>query len=219
MIGIIIQARMGSTRLPGKVLKMLGDKSLLDHIFYRLTFLRHPVKIVLATSDLKNDDVVEAYCAKNKIECFRGSESNVLERYYMCAKKYRMDNIIRLTGDNPFTDMEELDSLIEMFLKEKLEFAHSFNVLPIGVGAEIFSFKAIEESHRNGKEHVDEYLLENPVRFRTKILDVPSDKNRPELRLTVDTTEDFRRAEFIIQNAASGYVTTEEAIRLCMQFA
>ena len=100
-VGIILQARMGSSRLPGKFLKKIGDKSLLEHIFYRLTFLKHPAKVVLATSTNQKDDIVELFCKSRNIDCFRGSEENVLERYYLCAKKFGFDHIVRLTGDNP----------------------------------------------------------------------------------------------------------------------
>ena len=224
MTGIIIQARMASTRFPGKILKMLGNKTLLDHIFFRLSHLKHTVKIILATSDTSNDDVVEEYCKKNNIACFRGSERNVVERYYLCAKQNSLNAVVRMTGDNPFTDIEELDNLIDLFVNEKLDFANSFSVLPIGAGAEIFTFKALEESYLKGKEshhleHVDEFILENPQIFKTQILNVPAAKNRPDIRLTVDTPEDYKRACFIIENAKNEYITTEEAIQVCSQFA
>jgi spore coat polysaccharide biosynthesis protein SpsF len=223
MTGIIIQARMSSTRLPGKILKLLGKKTLLDHIFFRISRLKHPVKIILATSDASADDVVEDYCKKNIITCFRGSEHNVLERYYFCGKEYSLNNIIRLTGDNPFPDVEEIDNLIDLFINEKLDFANSFDSLPVGVGAEIFTFKALEKSYMHGRdshhlEHVDEYMIENPQLFKTKHLSVPDSKNHPDVRLTVDTSEDYKRACFIIENAKNEYVTTEEAIKLYQDY-
>lgn len=215
---------MGSSRLPGKILMPIGNKTLLAHIIYRLSFLKQQVKIVLATSVSAADDVVEAFCIKNNITCFRGSESDVLERYYLCAKQFSLDPVIRLTADNPFVDVEELDQLIDLFDSEKVDYAHSFGVLPVGLGAEIFSFRALEESFRKGqdahhREHVNEYIQENPSLFITKILKTPTSKNHPELRLTVDTPEDYRKACFIAEHAKNDYITTEEAIRLCSQFA
>ena len=141
----------------------------------------------------------------------------------MC-KKNGFQNVIRLTGDNPFTDIEELDNLISFFENKKLDFANSFSVMPVGVGAEIFTFKALEDSYINGKlphhlEHVDEYLIENPRLFKTGILHVPITKNFPKVRLTIDTPEDFRKAELILKHAKSEFVKTEEAIQLCLQFA
>ena len=224
MTGIILQARMGSTRLPGKILKMFGNKTLLDHIFFRLSFLKHPTPIVLATSDLAADDLVERFCIKNNVPCFRGSESNVLERYYLCAKKYGFNNVIRMTGDNPFPDIEELDNLIDLFIATYAEYSNSFGALPIGVGAEIFTFSALEESYIKAKEphhleHVNEYIQEHPEKFKTTLLSVPQIKNRPELRLTVDTSDDYKRACFIIEKSKNEFITTEEAIDLCSQFA
>jgi spore coat polysaccharide biosynthesis protein SpsF len=223
-IGIIIQARMNSSRCPGKILKMIHDKTLLEHIMLRLSYLRHQARVVIATTDSASDDIVETYCKKNGIACFRGSEANVLERYYLCAKAYGMNPIVRLTGDNPFVDVEELDRLIEMRTNSKSDFSHSFKSLPVGVGAEMFTFAALEQSFLEAKaphhlEHVDEYLLENPRRFKTTELTVTGPKNRPDVRLTVDTETDYRRACFIVEHAKTDPVTTEEAIRLCSQFA
>ncbi len=223
-IGIILQARMGSSRLPGKILKKIGNKTLLEHIFYRLKLLKHEVKLVLATSENINDDVVERFCKEKGIECFRGSEINVLERYYLCARKYGLRHIIRLTGDNPFTDVDELDNLIELHLKTSSDYTHSFGVLPVGIGAEIFTFAVLVESYKkatrvNHLEHVNEYIQEHPELFRITVLSVTEEKHRPDLRLTVDTEDDYSRACFIVKNSGSEYITTEEAIGLCSRYA
>src|SRR5258708_204542 len=167
MIGIVVQARMGSTRLPGKILKPIGTKSLLEHIVFRLGLLRHKTQIVIATTTLLTDDVLEVFCRSRHIDYFRGSDSYMLERYFLCAKQYRFTSIVRLTGDNPFTDIEELDRLIDLYESSGADFCHSFKSLPVDVGAEIFSFAALEKSYREGlkphhQEHVDEYLLEHP---------------------------------------------------------
>jgi len=222
--GIIIQARMNSSRCPGKVLRMIHDKTLLAHITSRLAHLRHEAVVVIATTDSTKDDVVGAYCKEKGIACFRGSEANVLERYYLCARAYGMHSVIRLTADNPFVDVEELDRLIDMHVSSDSDFCHSFKSLPVGAGAEIFTFAALELSFQEAKtrhhlEHVDEYMLENPGRFKTTELTVNGPKNHPEVRLTIDTEEDYHRACFIAAHATTDPVTTEEAIRLCSQFA
>ena len=223
MTGIILQARMGSSRLPGKVLTKMGDKNLLEHIFHRLSFLKHEIKLVVATTILKKDDVIVEFCLSKGIECFRGSEDNVLERYYLCAQKYNFNNIVRLTGDNLCTDIEELDNLITLHIDSKANYSHSFGSLPIGVGAEIFTFDALEKSYYSGtkenhKEHVNEYIQEHPELFNISVLSVPEYKKMPELRLTVDTNEDYQRACFIIENSADRYISTERAIELCTHF-
>jgi spore coat polysaccharide biosynthesis protein SpsF len=222
-LGIIIQARMGSTRLPEKVLKPVGNRTLLGHIVERLRRLQATALTVCATSTEGRDDAVERFCRESGVACFRGSEQDVLDRYYRCAEEHGFTQVVRLTGDNPFPDMEELDRLISLHLTENADFSHSFRVLPIGVGAEIFTFDALQASWREGtaphhREHVDEYLLENPGRFKTAELDAVPSKQRPEVRLTVDTEADYRRACHIAEHACSDPVTTEEAILLAERY-
>ncbi len=223
MIGIIIQARMNSSRLPGKILMKIGNKTLLEHILFRISFLKKTAKLVIATTNTTADDVVEEFCKNKNVSCFRGDEQNVLERYYRSAEKYKFQHIIRLTSDNPFVDIEELDNLIELHIGGGSDFSYSFNTLPIGVGAEIFSFSALETCwHKSTKshhfEHVDEYILENLSLFKTSSLKVPDSKNKLEIRLTVDTPDDYAKACFIVKNCKNEYITTPEAIELCMQY-
>ncbi len=223
LIGIIIQARMGSTRLPGKVLKNIGTKNLLEHILFRLSKLRHQVKIVIATTDLDQDTIINEFCIKNDISCFRGNETNVLERYYHCAKENNFDHIIRLTGDNPLTDIEELDNLIALHLNTNADYSRSFAVLPKGVGAEIFTFEALETSYYksskpNHFEHVNEYIEENESEFTIAELEASKGKNRPDLSLTVDTLDDYEKVCFIIMTSKNEYIRTEEAIELCLLY-
>lgn len=223
MLGIIIQARMGSSRLPGKVLKEIGNRTLLEHIIFRLQKLRNIAKVVIATSREEIDDRIEEFCKKNGVACFRGSETNVLERYYLCAKQHGFDEIVRLTADNPFVDIEELDNLIDFFRSEKAEYAYSFNALPHGAGTEIFTYKALEKDFQESSmphhfEHVNEYILENPDKFKTVVLPVEAKKNRPDIRLTVDTQEDYERACYIVENCNEEYVSTETAIKLALDF-
>lgn len=215
---------MVSTRLPGKILELIAGRPLLDHVLYRLRNLRHPVRIVVATGDAPHNDPVAVFCAERSVDCFRGSEQDVLARYYECARQCSFDQVVRLTGDNPFIDVEELNRLIDFHLVGGHEFSSSLGELPLGVGAEIFTFAALERCALKGqaphhREHVDEYILENPTLFRCGHLAVPEYKRHPELRLTVDTPEDLRRARFIAEHATESHVTTEEAIDLCLRFA
>jgi len=222
-IGIIIQARIGSTRLPGKVLKKIGDKTLLEHILFRLNKLQHNLKVIVATSDLQKDNEIEKFCINNNVLCFKGSELNVLDRYYSCAKKYNFNHIVRLTADNPFVDIEELDQLINLHLKSKSDYSRSFSSLPKGTGSEIFTFNALELSHKYGhknnhKEHVNEYIEENEKFFKISELKVPKEKNRPDISLTVDTQDNYRKACFIVENSNNEFIETKEAIKLCLQY-
>lgn len=223
-IGAIIQARMNSSRLPGKVLRPVGKWPLLGHITGRLQQLKTPMRIVVATSDTDLDNAITDWCAGEHIACFRGSETDVLGRYAACAAEYGFSHIIRLTGDNPFTDSEELDKLITLHTSGGYDYNHSFGALPIGVGAEIFTAAALMRSHKEGhalnhREHVNEYIQEHPVLFRTGILSIPPEKTAPALRLTVDTPEDYARACTLAEQANGAWLTTEEAIRLCSHSA
>ncbi len=223
-LGVIIQARMGSTRLPGKVLKNIGNRLLLGHVLYRLGYLCHQATVVVATSVLDQDDVIGQFCSDHDVPCFRGSENNVLERYYQCALQYGFEHIVRLTADNPFTDIKELDGLIQMHLDAGADFSHSFASLPVGVGAEVFTFQALKQSYEQGPEahhieHVDEYMLEHPELFDTHIYQAPAPKRYPETRLTVDTMEDYKRICAIVESSQSDLISTEEAIRFCLHSA
>lgn len=215
---------MGSTRLRGKVLMLIAGKALLDHVLGRLSLLEFPVKVVVATSDLAQDSPVVHHCMDRGVDVFRGSESDVLDRYYQCARYYSFDHVIRLTADNPFTDIDELQRLIEQHLAQGNDYTHSFGCMPLGVGAEIFTFAALEKSAQTGhapnhREHVNEYIQENPNLFRIGSLEVSPAKKQSELRLTVDTQEDYLRACNIASYAPNRWIGTEEAIELCSHSA
>jgi spore coat polysaccharide biosynthesis protein SpsF len=225
MVGIVIQARMGSTRLYGKVLKLIAGKALLDHVLERLILLKFPVnKIIVATTVNDQDDVIVQHCLAKGVEVFRGSETDVLSRYFECAKEFGLEHVVRLTADNPFTDIEELQRLIHEHLTIGNDYTHSFGHMPLGVGAEIFTFLALEKSAReayasNQREHVNEYFQENSKTFKISTLEISVDKYAPDLRLTVDTEEDYKRACVIAGYAPGRWIKTVEAIHLCTRFA
>jgi spore coat polysaccharide biosynthesis protein SpsF len=211
---------MGSARLPGKVMRPIAGRPLLDHVIGRLTLLCTEVTLVVATSTELRDDIIERYCRSIDVPCFRGSENDVLARYAACLRAFLFDHAIRLTADNPFTDIEELDRLIDLHLRDGNDYTHSFGVLPLGVGAEIFTRAALERSEREGhapnhREHVNEYIQEHPELFRIGHLEVAAAKNRPDLSLTVDTEADYLRACRIAETVAGRWITTAEAIAAC----
>jgi spore coat polysaccharide biosynthesis protein SpsF len=224
-IGVIIQARMGSARLPGKVLRKLNGLPILGHIFGRLCLLQHEASVVVASSVNPADDAIAAYCTEHSILCFRGSQEDVLARYVACAEELSFAHIARLTGDNPFIDIDELDRLIALHLLEGNDYSHSIGELPIGVGAELFTLSALQRCAREGeqphhREHVNEYILENPALFKVgRLRGIAPRKVRPQLRLTVDTEDDFRRACFVAEHAQGRWASTEEAIALCSRSA
>ena len=223
-IGIIIQARMGSSRLPGKVLFKISDRPLLEHVVKRLDGIQGQVKVVVATTTEVKDNEIANYCERLNVICFRGSENDVLARYYECALQYNFDHIVRLTADNPFTDLIELKRLIEFHEIQDNDYSHSFGQMPIGVGAEVFSFSALERSHHEGhapnhREHVNDYIEEQNSSFKIGHMKTPVLKNYPELRLTVDNDDDYQNACHIAEQHPGRFVSTEEAIKICMHSA
>ena len=181
------------------------------------------LNVVVATSNLTEDNPIVLHCESRGVSVFRGSETDVLDRYYSCAQKYGFNHVVRLTADNPFTDINELQRLINYHLVEGYDYTHCMGSLPLGVGSEIFSFSALQRSALEGsapnhREHVNEYITENPKSFRIGELNVDEAKRRPELRLTVDNLKDYHRACAIAEQARERWLGTEEAIRLCLRF-
>ena len=197
---------MGSSRLAGKTLKILDDKPLIMQVIHRLKLIKD-CKIVLLTSDTPKDDVLEAWCKENSILCFRGSEDNVLERYYKASKYYKADTILRATGDNPLVEPYFANELLEKHIAFNADYSSNKSEvgsnLPDGLGIEIFSFNALEISMNKSTqehhfEHVNEYILENRRDFKIyKDVNVGGLKDKSHIRLTVDTPEDFERVEKI----------------------
>ena len=199
-VGIILQARMESTRLPGKVLKQIEGKPMLWHIVERLKKVKQSDELVIATSTNTEDRAVVELAESCSIRCFAGSEKDVLDRFYQASKEFRFEQIVRATGDNPLVDPEEADRLISIQLKTAADYSSNKSEvnsgLPVGIGVEVFSFPALERSWVEGKnedhrEHVDEYILQNRDSFNIQVLPAPEGKRAPHLRLTVDTMEDL----------------------------
>jgi spore coat polysaccharide biosynthesis protein SpsF len=203
----IIQARMGSTRFEGKVLKEVNGIPLLRYQIDRLRKSRLLDKIVVATTTLDKDAVIEDFCKKNGVECFKGSEKDVLDRYYQCAKKYGAETVVRLTADCPLSDPVVVDNVITLFKNTKADFAantvpHDNNKFPDGCDVEVFSWQALERAHRevsdpHDREHVTFYFWRYNKDFATVRLD--NKKDYSGYRITVDYPEDFEVIEFIIQ--------------------
>ena len=208
-IGLVIQARMGSTRLPKKVLMHLCGKPLLLHIIETLISLDENYIVIIATTTLPKDDAIKTFCDTHNILCFRGSEKDVLDRYYKTALTFNLDHIVRVTGDNPLIDGENLQHLIDEHLKSNADYSSNKSEvdsgLPEGVGAEIFTFSALERSWREGKkdhhrEHVNEYILENMGEFNVLRVEAKEKKLYKNIRLTVDTISDLTFVERVIRS-------------------
>ncbi len=218
-IVVIIQARFSSTRLPGKVLMKIKDKMILDYVIDRLKLCKNVDDIVLATSRNKKDDAIEKYAKEKKINYIRGSEENVLSRYYEAAKKYNADVIVRITSDCPLIDFEIVDEVIKKHIENKADYTS--NVLertyPRGFDTEVFNFEILETTYKNAdkdyhKEHVTEYIMEHPEKFKLLNVEAKGKIKRPDIRITVDTKEDFELIKNIILHFSDIKFTAKDII-------
>lgn len=196
MIGAIIQARMGSTRLPKKVIKKIEGKTVLEHVINRLKRIKNCPKVILATTDKKEEDVLEKIAKKLNISVFRGSEDDVLDRYYQTARLFKIDPIIRITADCPLLDSEVAEKVIDFYLRGIYDYVSNVHppTFPDGMDVEIFNFKTLEKSWQEIKllserEHVTSYITKHPKMF--KVGNVVSKKDFNYLRLTLDEKDDL----------------------------
>jgi spore coat polysaccharide biosynthesis protein SpsF len=196
----IIQARMSSSRLPGKVLQEAGGQPLLERMVERVQKATRIDETWIATTTDVSDDAIANFCETRHISCFRGNLLDVLDRYYQAALVCQPDIVVRLTGDCPFIDPELIDETIDALLREKADFACNrlpppfTRTYPIGLDVEVCTFKALEEAWENAsekheREHVMPYLYEVPGRFKVVKLDYSSDFG--SLRWTVDAPQDL----------------------------
>lgn len=195
---IIVQARMTSTRLPGKVLIPVLGKPLLEYQLERLGRVKMAQQIVIATTKNDTDQPIVELCQRLGFGFFRGSEEDVLSRFYGASLKFRADNIVRITADCPLIDPIIIDNLIDKFLENYLEVDYVSNTLkrtyPRGMDAEVFSFEVLSKILKNAadpydREHVTPYIYRNQEQFR--IINVENPQNSSQHRWTVDTEEDF----------------------------
>lgn len=203
MIGAVIQARMGSSRLPGKVLLKLDDKSVLDYVIDQVKYCNLVNKIIIATTDLNEDDVIVQNSEHNAVECFRGHATDVLDRYYQCAKKYALSAIVRITSDCPLIDPQVVDNAIRMFNEDPCDYISNNKprTFPYGLDVEVFSFSILENAWRNARlpserEHVTSFIYKNPEKFRIRNVKCHDDYSM--LRLTIDRINDFKLIELVV---------------------
>ncbi|TQR17401.1 cytidylyltransferase domain-containing protein [Psychrobacillus vulpis] len=194
----IIQARMGSTRLPGKILKKVKDKTLLEIQLERLNYSSLIHQIIVATTTLEQDDLIVNLCNQLNIDCYRGSEEDVLSRYYEAAMEFNANVIVRLTSDCPLIDPTIVDEVITSFIEQQDSIDYVSNTLvrtyPRGLDVEVFSFDALQRANdqanlQQDREHVTAYFYSNPDLFR--IEHIKSNLDYSNFRWTVDTPEDL----------------------------
>ena len=197
MLGCIIQARMGSSRLPGKVMMNIDEKNtLLHYVVQQLKFSKLANSIIIATTTSEKDDNIVDFATKMNLKHFRGEVDNVLDRYYQCAKNFSISTIVRISADDPLIDPTIVDRVIEKFYSNSYDYVSNTNprTFPQGNEIEVFSFETLEFAWKNAKkisekEHVTPYIYNNKEKFR--MANVENSKNLSSLRWTVDTQSDL----------------------------
>jgi spore coat polysaccharide biosynthesis protein SpsF len=192
----IIQARMGSTRLPGKVLMDMGGKTVLARVVSRLRRATLLHELVVATTDSVADDAIVRECDRLGVLFFRGSENDVLDRYYQAARMCAAEIVVRITSDCPVIDCQPVDEAIRFFQQEHADYASNVfpRTYPRGIDTEVFTTAALEQAWRDAhepyeREHVTPYFYEHPELFRLASLRARIDYSR--YRWTLDTAEDL----------------------------
>jgi len=222
-IDCIIQARMGSTRLPGKVMmKVDKTNTILSHVINQLKNSKKIDRLIIATTDLQEDDIIVNHAKILKTNLFRGNAVDVLDRYYQCAKKFSSKIIVRITADNPLIDPNIVDDIINQFLKNSSDYITNANprTYPYGTEVEVFSFQALEKASNNAKkpserEHVTPYFHNNKEEF--KMSNIKFTENLSYLRWTVDRENDLKFVKKIISEIKSRPILMTDIIKLISQ--
>lgn len=222
-IVIILQARMGASRLPGKPLKRVLNRPLLSYQIERLKRVHLADEIVVATTVKEPDVAIAALCEGEHVPYFRGSESDVLDRYYQAAKLFKADIVVRITGDCPLIDPQIIDKVIAYYLDYLPKYDYLSNSLvrtyPRGLDVEIFSFALLEKAMKEAtlveeREHVTPFFYTHPELF--SIGNIQQEKDLSHHRWTVDTPEDLQLITKILLALypKKSLFTTEDVLKL-----
>ena len=198
--GCIVQARMGSTRLPGKVLmEVIEGKPVLYYVINQIKYWKSFEKLIIATTTLPEDDKIAQFCIDNNVDYFRGDLKNVLERHYRCAEKLSLSTIIRMPSDKPLLDPEVVDKVVETFNANHYDYVTNWSIsaptFPSGTEVEVVSFDSLKKSWEKAtlpseKEHVTDYIYHHEDDFR--IFNLSNSENLSNFRWAVDRIEDLR---------------------------
>ncbi|HPJ81391.1 MAG TPA: glycosyltransferase family protein [Saccharofermentans sp.] len=208
-VNAIIQARCGSTRFPNKVFADIDGKPLLWHVVNRLTHSKVIDIVIVATTVNEQDDKIEQWCKENNVACYRGSEEDVLNRYYCASVAFPSDVIVRITADDPFKEPAIIDAVVNKLINEGYD--HVTNnrppSFPEGLDCEAFRFSALEESEKTThdafeREHVTQYIYHNPDKFM--IGNVSQKENISHLRWTIDKDADLEMVKAVYVHREPG---------------
>lgn len=208
MILAIIQARMSSTRLPGKMMLKINNKPLIEYVVNQARAIKNLDRVILATSTNQDNDQMSEYIRSLGLTVFRGSETDVLDRFYQAAKPYHPQHVVRITGDCPLIDPDLCSSLIIAYLKGSYDYACLSSDFAEGLDSEIFSYKTLKTAYKNAilqseREHVTLYVHNHSSQFKKFIL--PNHQKESVYRITVDEKEDVQVVSNIISYLSKKY--------------
>ena len=203
MLSAIVQARMGSTRLPGKILMEVNGKSLLEYLIERLQSVKEIKQVIVATTEKPQDEEVGKLCKKLGVKCYRGEEDDVLGRIYQAALNSEANPILRITADCPLIDPKILSEQIEFFYKKKVDYCFLGLTFAEGICADLFSFESLQKAfnsaiQKDEREHVTPYFHKHKELF--KIANYENETDDSRFRIVVDQEEDFEVVSMIIKN-------------------
>jgi spore coat polysaccharide biosynthesis protein SpsF len=204
-----LQARMGSTRLPGKVLLRIQGKSILERAVWRLRAAQTVDDVAVLTTTLEEDDAIAREALRLGARLHRGPVNDVLKRFQQASDKFGPEIIVRATADNPLIDIGTTDRIVRGIRASRLEYCMESD-LPYGAATEAITAAALtrvvrEARYPRHREHVTLYVKDHPDRFRIAFLVPPDNLRRPDLRVTVDTPQEFIFVESIIQELPEGF--------------
>lgn len=211
----IIQARLGSSRLPNKVLMKLGGRTILENVVERVRKSRLVDEVIVATTMNREDLPIVRLCSENGIRVFCGSENDVLDRYYQAAKLIKPANVIRITADCPLLDTAVLDLVIQRHMEENTDYVSAGTTYPDGLDCEIMKYTVLEEAWRNAelasqREHVTQYIIHNDSYSKRT---VDNDCDYGAERWTVDTAEDYMFVTKLYEGLGEGTTDFHRIIR------
>ena len=215
---IVIQARRNSSRYKDKILKKIKNKSLLEILIFRLKKVKKVTKIILCTTKLSEDDQLIDIAKKNKIDFYRGSENNVLQRFFYATKNYKFDNLVRITSDCPLSDPSLIDDFLDIHIKKNVDYSSNTIIptYPDGFDIEIIKRDIFTFTYKNAdstfdKEHVTSFIKNNKS---IKKLNIRSKKDYSKYRFTIDYIEDFNFLSEVLKGQNINDISFKEIIRL-----
>jgi spore coat polysaccharide biosynthesis protein SpsF len=214
----VVQARMGSQRFPGKMLAKLGERDLLSWVLTRVCDAKQLDRVVLATSDSRDDDQLANAAASFDVLVVRGSQNDVLDRFVQSAKVSQADFVVRVCADNPFVAAEEIDRLVVAHKSDNYDYSCNHqqklnNRYADGFGAEILSTALLNDiadltTQQSHREHVTSYIWDNAAKFKIQAVAAPAELAFPEIKLDIDTPQEMQQLDefvkkFVITTASS----------------